>query len=155
MKETPWSAARTILAVGIGFTLIVYALLGTSSGFSCRQITAGGRNCTLTRHFLFKQDPFSALFDGSVIHWDNPVTGENAYRITLVSRTGSGTMPKIGGSEWKPFLEEQAKSFTQFPWQYLWQGIIYNRNILIVGASFFALFWIMLLFATLYGGKMR
>jgi len=155
MQSSPWSAARTLLVLGTALTLLVYAFLGTSSSFSCRKNRAGTQNCTLTRYFLFENDPMAGVFNGVHLGWDDPLTGKTLYAITLESRDGEGTMPSIGASGWKAFLQAQISAFTQFPWQYIWRGIVFNRNILLTLTSFFGIFWALLLFSTLRGHDLQ
>lgn len=155
MQSSPWSAGRTIALLGFLFILIVYALLGTSSKLSCQQTNSGTRNCTLTRYFLFENDPLGSWFEGNVIRWDDPMGGRNSYNITLATRDGQGTMPSIGGAGWQTFLKAQLDEFLQTPWQYVWQGVVYNRNILLTLVSMFGLFWGAYLFTTLRGDKLQ
>ena len=155
MQSSPWSASRTILVAGISITLLIYALLGTSTDLSCRRQPSGAQVCSLTRYFLFKNDPVASIFDGSVLNWDNPTTGKNAYRITFVSRDGGGTMPALGGSGWQVFLQDQWTAFRQFPWRYIWQAVVYNRNPLVTAATFISLLWAVFLFSTLRGQNLK
>jgi hypothetical protein len=100
-------------------------------------------------------DPFAGLFDGVVLHWENPATGKDATNIRLATRDGQGTMPAIGGSDWLAFLQAQLAEFRRVPWQYLWQGVLNNRNLLITASSIFGFTWALFLYTSLRGANLK